>query len=121
MRGAERLLLDEMFAPMLADQLRAEGFDVVVVAGHATLAAALDEEVMRWAVAEGRRLVTENVKDFQPLVQGASERGEPSAQVLFTSNRRFPRSRRNPGPLLDALRRWLSQSTEQPAPVDWLS
>jgi hypothetical protein len=34
--SGEHLLLDEMFAPMLAEQLRAEGFDVVAVAGHAT-------------------------------------------------------------------------------------
>ncbi|MGH3888984.1 MAG: DUF5615 family PIN-like protein [Pseudonocardiaceae bacterium] len=57
-------MLDEMFAPMLAQRLRAKGFDVVAVAGHATLAAASDGEVMRWAAAQGRRLVTENVKDF---------------------------------------------------------
>jgi len=120
-KGAEPLLLDEMFAPMPADRLRAEGFDVVAVAGHATLAAASDEEVLRWASTQGRRLVTENVKDFQPLVHGASERGEPVAHVLFTSSRRFPRSRRNPGPLLDALRRWLSQPAGQATPVDWLS
>lgn len=49
---------------MLAQRMRAEGFDVVAVAGHATLAAASDGEVMRWAAAQGRRLVTVNVKDF---------------------------------------------------------
>ncbi len=120
MRGAERLLLDEMFAPMLAYCLRAEGFDVVAVAGHATLAAASDEEVMRWAAAQGRRLVTENVKDFQPLIHWASERGEPAALMLFTSSRRFPRTRRNPGPLLHALRRWLSQSADHAGSIAWL-
>lgn len=69
----------------------------------------------------GRRLVTENVKDFQPLARLASERGEPAPLVLFTSSRRFPRSRRNPGPLLDALRRWRSQSAADHAgPIAWL-
>ncbi|MGH3786166.1 MAG: DUF5615 family PIN-like protein [Pseudonocardiaceae bacterium] len=121
MSSTERLLLDEMFAPMLAERLCAEGFDVVAVAGHAILAAASDEEVMRWAAAHHRRIVTENVKDFQPLVERASERGEPVAYVLYTSNRRFPRTRRNPSPLLDALRRWLKQPAGQAGPVDWLS
>jgi hypothetical protein len=92
--SAERLLLDEMFAPMLAEWLCAEEFDVVAVAGHPTLAAASDEEVMRWATAHGRRFVTENVKDFQPLVARANERGEPVARMLYTSSRRFPRTRR---------------------------
>lgn len=121
MSDAEPLLLDEMFAPMLADRLRAEGFDVLSVAGHATLAAASDEDVMRWAAAQDRRLVTENVKDFQPLVQLASERGEPAARMLYTSSRRFPRTRRNPSPLLDALRRWLSEPAGHAGPVDWLT
>ncbi|MGH4008370.1 MAG: DUF5615 family PIN-like protein [Pseudonocardiaceae bacterium] len=109
MSGAEPLLLDEMFAPKLADRLRAEGFDVVAVARHATLAAASDEEVMQWAAVQGCRLVTENVKDFQPLVQLAAERGDPVARMLYTSNRRFPRTRRNPSPLLEALCQWLKQ------------
>ena len=121
MSGAEPLLLDEMFTPMLADHLCAEGFDVVAVAGHVTLAAASDEEMMRWAAIQGRRLVTENVKDFQPLAQSASERGEPAALVLFTRSRRFPRTRRNPSPLLDALRRWLSQPADHAGPIAWLS
>ncbi len=120
MSGAEPLLLDEMFTPMLADRLREEGFDVLPVAGHATLAAASDEEVMRWAAAQGRRLVTENVKDFQPLVQLANERGEPTPRLLYTSSRRFPRSRRNPGPLLAALRGWLTQPEGHTKPIDWL-
>lgn len=121
MNGEERLLLDEMFPPMLAERLRAEGFDVVSVAGHVTLAAASDEEVMRWAAAQDRRLVTENVKDFQPLIQLASERSEPTARLLYTSSRRLPRSRRNPGPLLDALRRWLKEPARHTDPIAWLS
>lgn len=110
-----------MFAPALAEWLRAEGFDVVAVAGHATLAAASDEEVMRWAAAHDRRLVTENVKDFQPLAASAHERGEPVARMLYTSSRRFPRTRRNPSPLLDALRSWLKQPMGHCGPIDWLS
>ena len=121
MNSTDRLLLDEMFAPTLADRLCAEGFDVVAVAGHGTLAAASDEEVMRWAATQGRRLVTENVKDFQPLTQLASECGEPVALLLFTSSRRFPRSRRNPGPLLDALRGWFSQPAGHACPIEWLT
>ncbi len=114
-------MLDEMFAPMLAEQLRTEGFDVVAVAGHTVLAAASDEDVMRWAALESRRLVTENIKDFQPLVPRAIERGDAAARMLHTSSRRFPRTRRNPSPLLEALRRWLKQPAGQASPVDWLS
>lgn len=121
MSSGESLLLDEMFAPMIAEWLRMEGFDVVAVAGHATLAAVSDEEVMRWAAAHDRRLVTENVKDFQPLVADAHERGEPVARMLYTSSRRFPRTRRNPSPLLDALHSRLKQPAGNCGPIDWLS
>jgi hypothetical protein len=108
--AAEPLLLDEMFAPALAESLRRAGFDVVAVAGHPILAAASDTEVAAWAVEHGRRVVTENVRDFTEL----AGRGEPPLRVLFTSSRRFPRSRRNPGPLLKALRDWLENPTTHP-------
>lgn len=120
------LLLDEMFAPALAQQLRADGFDVVAVAGHEVLAAASDEEVLRWAAAHGRWVVTENVRDFEPLVRLAAQQGEPPPQMLYTSSRRFPRSRRNPAPLLDAFRRWLADPSahcvsQTRAPWTWLT
>lgn len=111
----ERLLLDEMFAPSLAQSLCESGFDVVAVAGHPVLAAASDEHVAAWAREQGRRVVTENVRDFAPL----AGRGEPPLRVLFTSSRRFPRSRRNPGPLLKALTDWFGANVEHPLET-WL-
>lgn len=54
-----------------------------------------------WAADQGRRVVTENVKDFRPLVGAGAGPG-----VRFISSRRFTRSRRNPGPLIDALDHW---------------
>jgi len=100
---AEALLLDEMFSAALAQALRADGFDLLAVAGHAVLAAASDAQVAACARQTDRRLVTENVRDFAPLL-----RRDNPPRVLFTSSRRFPRSRRNPGPLHRALRDWLN-------------
>jgi hypothetical protein len=77
------------------------------VAGHPVLGAASDAQVAVWAAEEGRRVVTENVRDFALLVGG----GDPPLQVLFTSSRRLRRSRRNPGPLLKALRGWLNATS----------
>lgn len=102
--GAERLLLDEMFAPGFATALCSAGYDVLAVAGHPVLGAASDEQVARAAREQNRRVATENVRDFAPLVGT----GEPPLRVLFTSARRFPRSRRNPGPLTTALLDWLA-------------
>ncbi len=111
----EALLLDEMFSPMLAEALRRAGYDVVAVAGHPVLAAASDPQGAAWAVEEGRRVVTENVRDFVAL----AGRGDPPLRVLFTSSRRFPRSRRNPAPLLKALRNWLDAPVAHPVEA-WL-
>jgi Domain of unknown function (DUF5615) len=111
----EALLLDEMFSPTLAEHLRSDGFDVVSVAGHPVLAAAPDLQVATWAARDGRRVLTENVRDFVPLLGVI----DPPVRLLLTSSRRFPRSRQNPGPLLEALRGWLDGDVER-APMEWL-
>ncbi|MEJ2866765.1 DUF5615 family PIN-like protein [Actinomycetospora sp. OC33-EN08] len=111
----ERLLLDEMFSPRLADSLTSEGHDVVAVAGHPVLAAASDVQVATWAARDERRVVTENVRDFVPLLATV----EPPLQLLLTSSRRYPRSRQNPTPLLQALSTWLAAEVPR-ATLEWL-
>jgi len=88
---------------------------VLAVAGHPVLGSAADLQVAAWATREGRRVVTENVRDLAPL----AGHGDSPLRVLFTSPLRFPRSRRNPGPLLKALRAWLDEPLSHP-PVSWL-
>ena len=115
------LLLDEMHAPVVAATLRDRGHDVLAVVEQDELRALTDEEVFRWAIERGRRIVTENVKDFAPLLRRAEEMGQAAAPLLFTSSRAFPRSRRNPGPLIDALDAWLRAAESSPPPLeDWL-
>jgi hypothetical protein len=115
------LLLDEMHAPVVATVLRQRGHDVLAVAELDELRALSDEELFRWAVEHDRRIVTENVKDFAPLLRRAEESGQAAAPMLFASSRTFPRSRRNPGPLIDALDAWLRAAASNPLPLeDWL-
>jgi hypothetical protein len=117
----ELLLLDEMFAPLIAQRLRDEGFDVVSVAEGAHLRSSSDAAVFAWACEERRRVVTENVQHFDPLLAAVVRAGEPTAGVLFTSSRTFRRSRKNPGPLLDALRAWLLDANREAQLVEWLA
>jgi len=115
------LLLDEMHAPVVASALRERGRDVLAVVDQDELRALTDEELFRWATEHGRRIVTENVKDFAPLLRRAEESGQAAAPLLFTSSRTFPRSRRNPGLLIDALDTWLRAAASSPPPLeDWL-
>lgn len=115
------LILDEMFSAALAAALRHEGHDVVAVCEVQELRALSDTELFEWAAAAHRRIVTENVKDFRPLLAQAQGSDGPCAQLLLTSSRTFPRSRRNPGPLLEAVRSWLVDSAASESPTeDWL-
>lgn len=115
------LLLDEMYSPAIAKALRDHGHDVRAVADDPELRAMADDDLYRWAAGHGRRIVTENVKDFRRILAAAQESGMPRAALLFTSSRRFPRSRRNPGPLIDALDAWLRGPDAGHSPEeDWL-
>ncbi len=117
-RKAARLLLDEMFSPLIAEKLVERGADVVAVAATPELRAMSDAELFEWDAAAGYRLVTENVKDFARLASNARGAGRPCPRLLFTSSRSFPRSRRNPGPIIAALDSWLATSTD--SSEDWL-
>lgn len=113
------LVLDEMFAPAIADELRQRGHDVIAVAADATLRSMADQELLAWAVEHKRRIVTENVKDFRPLMARTPDHA--TYGVLFTSPRSFPRSRRAPGALIDALDTWLATHAQLGVPVEaWL-
>jgi hypothetical protein len=119
---AARLLLDEMFSPVIAAALREPGCDVTSIAEQPALGAMTDEEVFALAAAQGRWLLTENVKDFQPILQHSLQAATPIAGLVFTSSRAFPRSRKNPVPLIDAIHIWLTTGPPPPPLTeDWLS
>jgi hypothetical protein len=88
-----RLLLDEMYSAVVAEQLRIRRHDVVSVhdPDHRRLEGVPDEAVFAAALAEERALVTENVPDSRRLEDDALMRGEAHAVLVFTSNRQFPR------------------------------
>jgi predicted nuclease of predicted toxin-antitoxin system len=88
-----KLLLDEMYTPTVVEQLRARGHDVASL--HDPVYRALegepDEDVWTRAISDGRALVTENVGDFRRIEALALARGEPTAQLILTTDRQFPR------------------------------
>ncbi len=114
-----RLLLDEMFSPAVAAELRNLGHDVIAIADRPELRSKSDEEVFAWACAGKRWVVTENVKDFRPILLRALQGGLPACGLLFTSSRTFHRSRKNPGPLIGALHAWLSSEPPPPSVTEW--
>lgn len=106
-----------MFNPAIATQLSDRGHDVVAVASEPQLRAMSDPDLLTWADDQGRRIVTENVRDFRPLIVDSPN----GSGVIFTSSRTFPRSRRGMGKLIAALDAWLAAASTAEQPVEvWL-
>jgi hypothetical protein len=82
-----RLLLDEMYPPLLADMLRDKGHDILAVAASTEFIGADDATVLEAAAADSRCLVTENVRDFAVLARYSTHAG-----LLFANSMRWPRT-----------------------------
>ncbi|WP_239405807.1 DUF5615 family PIN-like protein [Frankia sp. Cj3] len=119
--GPVELALDEMFSPKIADVLRERGRTVIAVVERVDLRAVTDDDLYAWAAAERCWLLTENVKDFRPIMLRTLQAGGAAAGLLFASSRTFPRSRQNPGPLIEAIHAWLAKGPPAPPLIeDWL-
>lgn len=87
------LLLDEMFSDAIAQQLRADGYDVVSVVANPALVALPDDQILAYAAAEGRALVTANIKDFMPLDSRYRAAGQDHPGLILVSTKTFPQNR----------------------------
>lgn len=118
-----RLLIDEHYTARIAEQLCAAGHDVVAVVADAELRSQPDPVLFGWAAGEGRRIVTENIKDFRPLLLHAYALSKPVAPLLLVSPRRFPRGTGDrTQAIVKALTAWLRQPGVDNRPEeDWLS
>lgn len=88
-----KLLLDEMYTPTIAEQLRARGRDAASIHDpeYRMLEGEPDDEVWAAAIADERALVSENVQDFRRIEANALARAQPVARLIFTTDRQFPR------------------------------
>jgi len=98
-----RLVLDEMYSDTISSELRKLGVDAISIHDRPKLEGSSDEEVMRVAIAERRVLVTNNVRDYAPLVEEFGLRGEMHFGVVFTDDATFSRTRDGIGTLVQAL------------------
>lgn len=79
-----RFVFDQHVSGPALRELRKRGVDVVHVA-EVGLSAADDPAIFRWAVREGRIVLTRNYCDFAPLVELCARQGEAFPGVLFCS------------------------------------
>lgn len=92
-----RLLLDEHYSQVIAEQLRAHGHDVIAVTERSDLVGLKDVELFRLMAAERRAIVTENWGDFQRELRNAAVTGTTHYGVVFTSRRQLPRGKQTIG------------------------
>jgi predicted nuclease of predicted toxin-antitoxin system len=117
-----RLLIDELFPPSLAEQMRQRGHNVVAVAERSDLRGQPDDVIFAQAQGEGRAIVTENVADFRLLATDAIQRGRPHNGLIFTSVRRYPRhDNRTVGRLVRALDAMVHSALDLRSIEHWLS
>jgi predicted nuclease of predicted toxin-antitoxin system len=88
-----RLLLDEMLSAVIAAQLRDKGHDVTALQGDPGGMGIPDTAVLARAAAEGRALVTRNVKDFVVLDAQTRAAGNPHPGLVLISTKTFPEDR----------------------------
>ena len=86
-----RLLIDEMYPPAVAEQLRQAGHDAVSIHDDPNTRGPDDSAVCSLALSAGRAVVTENAADFLLSLKYMVAAGEPAATLVITSNRSFPR------------------------------
>jgi len=105
---SQPLLLDEMFTDDIAQQLRTEGYDVISVVADPTLVGLPDDQILAYAIAEGRALVTANIKDSVPLDARYRAADQSHAGLILVSTKTFPQNRGFPSAVTTALAALLS-------------
>jgi hypothetical protein len=91
-----RLLLDEMWTPTIALELRAREFDVIAInePAHAPRYAGIsDDQVFARAQDDGRTIVTDNVSDYERVRRDRESRGLTHHGVIYALNPPFNRHR----------------------------
>ena len=99
-----RLLLDEHFDYVISEQLQRRGVECIsITKDRPRLVGQDDDIILRAAASERRVVVTNNVRDFAPLIETFGLRGETHYGVVFTDDDTFPRDEAGVGSLVRAL------------------
>ncbi|BBX73390.1 DUF5615 family PIN-like protein [Mycobacterium shinjukuense] len=83
-----KALLDEQLSPHIAALLRQAGYGVLAVADRDDLIGCSDRTVLEVASDEGRALVTNNIKDFRPLVAERLAQGRTHPGLILLPSAR---------------------------------
>lgn len=81
-----------MHTPAIAIALGKRGIDIIAVADTPLLRASSDADLLDYAAATGRVVVTENIGDFSQLAAEWEGADKGHAGLIFTNPKRFNRA-----------------------------
>jgi len=108
-----KALIDEQLSPDIARLLRDRGHDVVAVAERSDLVGRADRVIFEVAIAEGRAVVTNNIKDFRPLAAECLAQGRTHSGLILLPSARV-RTRSAASSLADAIEKVLTAQRGDP-------
>ena len=97
-----RLVLDHHYSPLIAQQLRERGHDVVT-AGERGWEAEDDEPLLDLCASDGRALLTNNVADFAVIARQWQSQGRSHHGLILMSDHSMPRNRNTIGRYVEVL------------------
>jgi hypothetical protein len=118
-----RLLLDEMWTPTIALELRKRDLDVIAISepAHAgRYAGVSDDEVFARAQEDGRLVVTDNIADYEQARHDWESRGKGHHGLVYALNPPFNRHRgeRVIGQMVNALAHFLASPEAAQDPLN---
>jgi hypothetical protein len=116
-----KLLLDEMWTPTIAGELRRRGFDVVAIneaLAAARYAGVADDAVFARAQEDSRTIVTDNISDYEMARRDWESRGRAHHGIIYALNPPFNRHRGDAitGEMVRALEHFLGSSAPASEP-----
>lgn len=109
-----KLLIDEMYPPAIAEQLRSREHDAEAVTERAQLRSFEDTDIFALAQQEQRAVVTENIADFSVIADDHDRRGRAHFGLVLVPPASHPRGDpRTIGRMITKLDRLLGEHTEQ--------
>src|SRR5687767_13418014 len=105
-----------MISFRIATELRTQGHDVVAIKrDRPHLESTPDIDIVRQATRESRTIVTNNVKDFMPIHHNLVATNEDHAGILFTTDKKLPRSKKTLGLWVQSLESVLTANPDDDA------
>jgi predicted nuclease of predicted toxin-antitoxin system len=104
-----KLLIDEMYSPAIAEQLRDRERDAEAVTERPELRALADTDIFALAQHEQRAVVTENIDDFSVIADSYDQRGQTHFGLVLVPHSNYSRSPRTIGRMVTELDRLLGE------------